>query len=92
MHCIPGKSSRTTCLKCNTRGQITGYKSPMVDMACPECGAAWRTISAICERCRTPSGNPHYSQCAICAKKTKRGNTNEQTNRSHSRKQKRKAT
>lgn len=71
MKCIPGKSSRTFCLKCHCRGQVIGYNNPMVDMECPTCGATWRTISAICECCKTPSGSPFYADCPKCIGKTK---------------------
>ncbi|XFO64762.1 hypothetical protein SPSIL_008710 [Sporomusa silvacetica DSM 10669] len=71
MKCIPGKASRTNCLKCNSQGRVVGYKSPMVDMDCPNCGATWRTISSICECCHSPSGTPYYTDCKHCVGKKK---------------------
>lgn len=69
MRCKPGKTTRTFCLKCQVQGEITGYISPMVHMRCPVCGIPWRTISAMCEYCRQPSGSPYYSECERCGNK-----------------------
>jgi predicted amidophosphoribosyltransferase len=69
--CIPGKSSRTYCLKCHSQGRVIGYKSPMVDMQCQTCGATWRTISAICPSCHNPSGRPYMEDCQMCQSKKK---------------------
>lgn len=76
MHCKPGKTTRAYCLKCNVRGEITGYKSPMVNMRCPKCGIEWRTISAICEHCREPSGNPYLTDCPKCKNIPRKGKEN----------------
>lgn len=71
MKCIPGKSSRAYCIKCHSQGMVIGYKNPMVDMLCPNCGETWRTISAICESCRNPSGRPYLEDCPRCQGKKK---------------------
>lgn len=72
--CVPGKTARTFCLQCNKTGCVTGYVAPIVLMQCPVCGAEWKSISAICEKCRRPSGDPRPSECAYCQphKKVKR--------------------
>jgi predicted amidophosphoribosyltransferase len=69
MKCRPGVTTRTFCLKCLVQGEITGFKSPLVYMRCPKCGVEWRTLSAICENCKTPSGSPYYGDCPRCAKR-----------------------
>lgn len=71
MRCIPGKTTRSFCLKCRVEGQVIGYKSPIVALKCPVCGIEWRTISAICEKCRLPSGSPHAGDCLRCKRKEK---------------------
>ena len=76
MKCIPGKTTRTYCVHCHSQGEITGYISPMVHMACQTCGAAWRTISAICEGCRTLSGRPYLEDCPRCPGKRKQAKKN----------------
>lgn len=70
MKCRPGVTTRTFCLDCHVQGEITGYSSPMISMKCPACGKEWRTLSAICQRCKTPSGSPYYSDdCPNCGGK-----------------------
>ena len=66
MRCHPGKTTRAFCLTCRTNGIQIGYVSPMVQMRCPVCGVEWRTISAICERCKHPSGSPYPGDCPKC--------------------------
>lgn len=69
--CIPGKATRTYCLKCNKTGKITDFVTPMLHMECPDCGSAWRTISAICTKCGRPNGSPYISECPYCSTKNK---------------------
>jgi len=53
---------------------MIGYSKPMVKMECKTCGEKWRTLSAMCEYCKMPSGNPDYTDCVHCkGKKKKRG-------------------
>lgn len=72
MKSLPGITTRTGCLDCQTQGIITGYIAPMVYMKCPQCGSEWRTLSAICKACKNPSGFPYMSDCIRCAKKEKK--------------------
>ena len=69
MKCMPAITTRTVCLACGKPGTVIGYKSPMVSMKCPICGKEWRTISAMCTHCKTPSGSPYMSNCKRCAPK-----------------------
>lgn len=68
MKCMPGITTRAYCLKCHAIGIKIGYCSPMVKLQCPVCGGEWKTLSAICRQCKTPSGLPHMSDCTRCSK------------------------
>jgi len=68
--CIPGATTRSYCLKCNNNGRVVGYSKPMVYMEC-SCGAKWKTLSAMCECCRLPNGNPYFTDCNYCKDKKK---------------------
>ena len=70
MKCIPGKTTRAFCLKCNAHAQVINFVTPMLYMEC-QCGETWRTISAICEHCKQPSGSPYLTDCAHCSSKQK---------------------
>lgn len=70
MRCRTGVTTITTCQVCNVRGIQIGYVWPMVRMRCPVCGVEWRTLSAICEHCKTPSGSPWEGECQYCKSKT----------------------
>jgi len=73
MKCIPGKTTIANCLKCGGRGEKIGFKYPMVQLKCPNCGHVWRTLSAICRRCMTANETPYMSDCPVCAKKAVAG-------------------
>jgi hypothetical protein len=66
MKCMPCITTRTNCLVCGMDGIVKGYKSPMVSMKCPGCGKEWRTISAMCQKCKMPSGSPYLGECKYC--------------------------
>jgi len=84
MRCIPGATTNAYCRQCNAKGAVVGYSSPMVQLTCPACGYRWRTISAICVKCKTPSGLTEATDCIKCTKdkggERKNGETKE-TNR-----------
>lgn len=67
MNYYPGATTRAFCLVCRAKGFIVGYQSPMISMRCPQCGSEWRTLSAICAKCKTPSGRPYYEPCEKCS-------------------------
>lgn len=72
MKCIPGLTTWAICLKCHKPGEITGYRKPMVNMAC-SCGNEWRTLSSLCEFCHQPSETPYFVDCKFCGDKKRKG-------------------
>jgi hypothetical protein len=71
MKCIPGRTTREYCLKCKSNGRVIGYSKPMVQLECPVCSEKWRTLSALCEYCKLPSGGIRYTDCVYCKGKKK---------------------
>jgi len=83
--CMPGATTRSYCLECKGKGRVVGYSKPMVHMECINCGEKWRTLSALCECCRLPSGSPYFTDCIFCKDK-KKSRAKNVDNNAHSRK------
>lgn len=72
MKCYPGVTTNPDCRRCGARGVKTGFSYPMVSLACPACGYEWRTLGALCPRCRNSNETPIMGDCPKCKREEER--------------------